>query len=221
MSMRETIVALRFHIMNELKNAMADQYHGFSPLTEETDDNEFGGHTGLSHKDDEKTSSDHFPWRSVLLSRKEPQSADKKIDIFLQYQPMETSITFNNPQGITLCGHPFCAVRILIYDCSQLPDDLRITNHDALVEVLSQKLPRQHADYCVETNNKKIRRKVIGHALDLYIRDTGEEWNIDLEKNIDNASDKLAEKVVSVLKDLLPVAEYYFNNREALLRGNQ
>ena len=198
--MRETITALRNLILDNIGSSTC----GFS-----SDNIPAGKCAENTAWGNEQQESD--PWSSLLFQR-------DKICIYLKY---DRGADIEDAQQITLHGNEFGAVRLALVDWEKTADfNVRITKQKLFNE-LGDRLPRGRRIYEIETTTRNFR-KSLGHVLVLCIRNTGTPWNIGANLNpnqLKEASADLADKVVATLKDLLPVAKYYADNREALLSG--
>lgn len=192
----ETIIAeLRSLILDKIKDSC-----GFS--SEEVTERDFARHRGSAKKDFQA-------WESVLFRK-------SKIDIFLTFETSKSS----DPayQKINLHGNTFY-VRLFIYDTLRI--DYQTSTKKAC-DCLLGKIS-ENGIYGItkvsEINRKpaKDNKKTVGHVLNLYIKNTNKDWSILSPDQIEKASDDLVDKVVATLKDLLPVAKYYADNREKLL----
>lgn len=199
--MRTMIEGLRTRILESAK------LNSPNPI----DKDDYAKHPGYRFPVDDPN-NDMRTWESYLWRRK---------DVFIVLSFNQRNLNAEcNLQSITLQGHHFPAIRLFIYDFDSAPANVRITPQD-LVDKLSNKLSLQNnkTPYCIELSDGRATfgATQLGHVLDLYIRNTNRPWNIPSVDQIGNTATDLVDKVVATWKALLPVAEYYANNREAIL----
>lgn len=203
--MREMIETLRERILAEARNLVP---------ADEIEEQKFARHPGRGDRADEPGNDGHT-WESYLWKR-------DKVLVVLSYNVKNLNGDFNL-QSITMEGHRFNTVRLFIFDDNPRPANVGITPQQ-LVDRLRREypaLPGENASYFVEPSARRaeFRPTQTGHVLDLYVRDTGHNWTIPTIGQIDQVAPDLAEKVKAMLDALLPVAEFYADNREALLAG--
>lgn len=199
--MKKTIEALRSLIL------------GKANLVSDIEEHEFAQHPGRGDRADDPK-KDKRTWESYLWKK-------NNISIILSFNQGNLNRDFDL-QSIQLQGYPFKTIRLFIYDCNPRPADVKITPQK-LFEKLSgsPSLQKKNTSYCIEPSagKEEFAPTQLGHALDLYIKNTGKDWNILSSDQLEKASADLVDKVVATLKDLLPVAKYYADNREDLLSG--
>ena len=200
--MRRTIEALRTGILGQLK------------LDTDVPEQEWARHPRINESADDPR-QDGKTWESWLYNQDD-------ILIVLSFNVRNLNADFNL-QPITLHGHSFRTVRVFIYDMNKRPDVVGITPQQ-LVDALIKKLPIQKDSiYSIErTAGDSFSPVQLGHVLDLYIRNTGETWDIGpnlTEEKFQAASARITARIAAALNDLLPVAKYYAENRDNILAG--
>lgn len=200
--MQKTIEALRTLILKKANLVAAD-----------VDEHEFAQHPGRGDRADDPK-NDMKTWESYLWKK-------NNVSIILSFNQSNLNNDFDL-QSIKFQGYPFRTIRLFIYDDNPRPAVVKITPQ-ALVDKLSgwPSLQKKNTSYCIEPSagREEFAPTQLGHALDLYIKNTNEDWSILSPDQIEKASADLVDKVVTTLNDLLPVAKYYADNREDLLSG--
>ena len=174
-------------------------------------------HPGIT-EDAENSQFDGRTWEFYLGQR---QNNDNNILIVLSFNVRELN---PHSQSITLNENHFGTTRLFIYDC-QSPDGAAITPQ-GLVDKMIERIPanrRANDIYSIETNagRNHFAHRELGHVLDLYILGNGD---LNVPKDMDeaqlrNVSGDFVTKIAKALKELLPVANDYFGNRNAILSG--
>ena len=200
--MQKTIEALRTLILKKANLVAAD-----------VDEHEFAQHPGRGDRADDPK-NDMKTWESFLWKK-------NNVSIILSFNQSNLNKDFDL-QSIKFQGYPFRTIRLFIYDDNPRPAVVKITPQ-ALVDKLSGRpsLQKKNTSYCIEPSagKEEFAPTQSGHALNLYIKNTGKDWSIPNPNQLEKASAELVEKIVATVKDLLPVAEYYADNREDLLSG--
>ena len=197
-AMKETIQNLRKLVLQKM-----------GPCNNRFSSDEVKKNLFAKHPNNQKRDSD--TWESYLYKL-------NKIFIILSFNVGKC----HDPalQTITLNGNNFLSVSLFIYDNN--PIDIQTSKRNAcnrLIEKINE-VRSSNGIYDIMTKPERIIRnqeqetKKVGHVLDLYIRNTGNTWDIGQDLN---SADALVGKVAAALNDLLPVAQFYADNWENLL----
>ena len=213
--MRETISQLRELIVAQIRKEQIDfRFADFTP-----NEPEIGGsfvrHPTKTNRAD-NPGDDGKTWDCTLFER-------NHIGVILSFNVarLNSQLPLHD---ITLCGHVFRTVRLFIYDNKPAPRGMVLTAPQQLVNRLRNHFfNEERAAYYVEPDAGRAEfANVVGHIIDLYIRGTNTGWNIGAGLTSDQlltASTGLVANVKAALRDLLPAAQYYVNNRNRVLSG--
>lgn len=189
-SIEKTILYLRSRILQEMKQCTG-KFSTDIPIKKQA----------------KNTTGKKNTWESLLFER-------DTIGIYLKF---DIGARLDDAQKITLHGNEFGAVRLALYDREKSENfSIKIRKRD-LFNKLGKLLSNEEI-YRIENCNRNFQT-LLGHVLVLHIKDTGKNWSIPNTDQLEKASADLVEKVVATLKHLLPVAEFYADNRDRLLAG--